>query len=84
MVDEAHTLPAKLIDELRLLTNIVRRGEARVRLILAGAASLEQRLANPKLASFQQRIAARTESSRSSLPLAGASRLADIATVPRC
>ena len=59
LVDEAHTLPLRLLEEIRLLTNLVRDGQPRVRLVLAGGMALEERLANPKLDSFQQRIAAR-------------------------
>jgi type II secretory pathway predicted ATPase ExeA len=59
LVDEAHTLPLRLLEEIRLLTNIVRGGETRVRLVLAGAMALEERLTSPKLESFHQRIAAR-------------------------
>jgi type II secretory pathway predicted ATPase ExeA len=59
LVDEAHTLPLRLLEETRLLTNLVRDGQSRVRLVLAGGMALEERLASPKLESFQQRIAAR-------------------------
>jgi type II secretory pathway predicted ATPase ExeA len=59
LVDEAHTLPARLLDEVRMLTNLVRDGVPRVRVVLAGASVLEERLANPKLSSFSQRLAAR-------------------------
>jgi type II secretory pathway predicted ATPase ExeA len=59
LVDEAHALPGKLLDELRMITNLVRGGQPRVRLVLAGDVRLEERLANPRLASFQQRIASR-------------------------
>ncbi|MFN0019900.1 MAG: ExeA family protein [Pirellulaceae bacterium] len=59
VVDEAHTLPLKLLEEIRLISNFIRDGQPRVRLILAGSAQLEERLANPKLESLQQRIAAR-------------------------
>ncbi len=59
IVDEAHTLPARLLDEARLLTNIARGGESRVRLVLSASAALEERLANPKMESFNQRIATR-------------------------
>ena len=59
IVDEAHTVPMPLLEELRLITNFVRNGEPRVRLLLAGSASLEERFAHPKMASFQQRVAAR-------------------------
>jgi type II secretory pathway predicted ATPase ExeA len=59
IVDEAHTVPLPLLEELRLITNFVRNGEPRVRLLLAGSAGLEERFAHPKMASFQQRVAAR-------------------------
>jgi type II secretory pathway predicted ATPase ExeA len=58
-IDEAQAMPSRLLDELRMLTNLVRGGQPRVRLVLAGDLRLEERLANPRLASFQQRIAAR-------------------------
>ena len=59
LVDEAHTLPLRLLEEVRLITNLVRDGQPRVRLVLAGGMAIEERLANPKLESFHQRIAAR-------------------------
>ncbi len=59
LVDEAHTLPLRLIEEVRLLTNVVREGQSRVRLVLAGGMALEERLSSPKLESFHQRVAAR-------------------------
>lgn len=59
LVDEAHSLPMRLLEEIRLLTNVVRNGQSRVRLVLTGGMALEERLANPKLESFHQRIAAR-------------------------
>ena len=59
LVDEAHTLPLRLLDELRMLTNIARDGEPAVRLVLAGGCVLEERFASPKLDSFSQRITAR-------------------------
>lgn len=59
LADEAHTLPLKLLEELRMITNVVRAGQPRVRLVLAGGPALEERLANPKLESFSQRLAAR-------------------------
>lgn len=59
LVDEGHTLPLRLIEEIRLLTNVVRDGQTRVRLVLAGGMALEERLTSPKLESFHQRIAAR-------------------------
>lgn len=59
IVDEAHTIPLPLLEELRLITNFVRNGEPRVRLLLSGSAKLEERFAHPRMASFQQRVAAR-------------------------
>jgi len=59
LVDEAHTLPLRLLDEVRMLTNLTRRGQPRVRLVLAGGRLLEERFASPKLDSFSQRIVAR-------------------------
>jgi type II secretory pathway predicted ATPase ExeA len=59
LVDEAHVLPSRLLDEIRMITNLVRDGVPRVRLVLAGSALLEERFASPKLESFNQRLAAR-------------------------
>jgi type II secretory pathway predicted ATPase ExeA len=59
LVDEAHALPLRLLEEIRQLTNIVRDGQPRVRLILAGSSALEERIASPKLESFQQRLSTR-------------------------
>lgn len=59
LVDEAHTLPARVLEEVRLITNVSVGGRPRVRLVLAGGAVLEERLASPKLESFSQRTAAR-------------------------
>ena len=46
LVDEAHTLPLRLLEEIRLVSNFIRDGQPRVRLILAGSAQLEERLAS--------------------------------------
>ncbi len=59
VVDEAHTLPAKLLDELRLITNFTRVNQPRVRLVLIGSLRLEHTFAEPQLESFNQRLAAR-------------------------
>lgn len=59
IIDEAHALPLRLLEELRMITNLVRDGQPRVRLVMAGGAKLEEKFASPKLASFNQRIAAR-------------------------
>lgn len=59
LVDEAHTLPLRLLEEIRMLSNLARDGQPLVRLVLVGAPVLEERFASPKLDSFSQRLGAR-------------------------
>ncbi len=59
LVDEAHHLPLRLLDEIRSLTNLTRDMQPAVRMVLAGSHLLEERFASPKLESFSQRISAR-------------------------
>ncbi len=59
MIDEAQTLPARLVEEVRMIGNVIVAGQPRLRLVLSGNAALEERLTSPKLESFNQRIAAR-------------------------
>ena len=59
LVDEAHRLPLRLLDEIRSLTNLTRDVQPAVRTVLAGGHVLEERFASPKLESFTQRISAR-------------------------
>ena len=59
LVDEAHHLPLRLLDEIRSLTNLTRDMQPAVRMVLAGGHGLEERFASPKLESFSQRISAR-------------------------
>ncbi len=59
IIDEAHSLPLRLFEEIRMITNLVRDGQPRVRLVMAGSAKLEEKFASPKLESFNQRVAAR-------------------------
>jgi len=59
LIDEAHMLPLAVLEEVRMLTNLARKGEPRVRLILAGGPEMEEQFTSPKLESFSQRIAAR-------------------------
>lgn len=59
VVDEANHLPLELLEELRMITNLVRDGQSRVQLVLAGSTSLEEQFTDPKLESFNQRVAAR-------------------------
>jgi type II secretory pathway predicted ATPase ExeA len=59
LVDEADTLPIRLLEELRVLTNVAAEGLPLVSLVLAGGPILEERFADPALDMFSQRIAAR-------------------------
>lgn len=59
ILDEAHTYSVRLLEEARLLTNLMHRGQPCVRLLLAGGPLLEERFASPKLESFSQRVASR-------------------------
>lgn len=58
LVDEAHTLPTRLIEELRLLTNIPTPMPA-VHIVLAGTPRLEEMLGAARMASLAQRVAVR-------------------------
>jgi hypothetical protein len=49
----------KLLEEIRLLTNIMRNGLPRVRLVLCGSLKLEDNLCHPQMESLNQRIATR-------------------------
>ena len=60
LVDEAQTLPVALLDELRVMTNLIRGGVPRVRLVMAGSPLLEDTFASPELESLSQRLAARS------------------------
>lgn len=59
LVDEAHTLPLRLVEEIRMLTNLARDGQPAVRPVLAGGCVLEERLASPKLDALSQRLVVR-------------------------
>lgn len=58
-VDEAQSLPIRLLEELRMLSNIATSGGPRLRLLLSGSPALEEILTSPELGAFNQRIAAR-------------------------
>ena len=58
LVDEGHTLPTRLLEELRQLTNIPTPMPA-VHIVLGGTSELEEILGSPKMESFTQRIGAR-------------------------
>jgi len=59
LADEADTLKLRILEELRVLTNVQRKSEPAVRLVLAGSPALEERLTSPKLQTLNQRIAVR-------------------------
>ncbi len=56
IVDEAHRLSVPLLDEVRLLTLLADGGEPLARVVLIGNRELEERLADPELAAFNQRV----------------------------
>jgi type II secretory pathway predicted ATPase ExeA len=57
--DEADTLKFRILEELRILTNVQRTTEPALRLVLAGSPSLEERLTAPRLQTLNQRIVVR-------------------------
>ena len=59
LVDEAHNLPIDVLEELRMITNLVCGSKHQIRLVIAGTRPLEEKLGHPQLESFIQRIAAR-------------------------
>ena len=59
LVDEGHAMPMRLLEELRLITNLAVQGRPLVRLVLLGSAALEERLATARMESFNQRLVAR-------------------------
>lgn len=59
VIDEAQTLSVRLIEEIRMISNVIAGGQPRLRLVLSGSSALEERLSSPKLESLNQRIAAR-------------------------
>jgi type II secretory pathway predicted ATPase ExeA len=71
IIDEAQTLSIKLLEELRLLTNVVRNGVPRVRMILCGTMRLEECLSHPHMESLNQRLAARCYLTPMSMPETG-------------
>lgn len=58
LVDEAHTMPLRLLEELRLLTTIPTPLPS-VHVVLTGTVDLEERLADHRLESLAQRVGGR-------------------------
>ncbi len=59
IIDEAQMLSSELLDEIRMLTNLIRDGRHLVQTVLVGTHRLEDPLADPQLESLVQRIAVR-------------------------
>ncbi len=56
IVDEAHLLNDRLLEELRLLASLAEENQPLARVILAGQPALEERLISPALEALNQRI----------------------------
>jgi general secretion pathway protein A len=61
VVDEAQSLPAELLEEIRLLANIETNDEKLMSLIIAGQPELADRLNDQSLRQLKQRVALRCE-----------------------
>src|SRR6185437_9560943 len=61
IVDEAQSLPAELLEEIRLLANIETNQDKLLTLIMAGQPELSARLNDPSLRQLKQRVALRCE-----------------------
>ncbi len=56
IVDEAHQLPPRLLEQLRTLTNHIEQGHPLIRLVLAGTLELEELLILPQMDALNQRV----------------------------
>jgi type II secretory pathway predicted ATPase ExeA len=56
ILDEAHRYSDKLLDEVRIVANLIENGEPLIRVILAGHVELEDRLAEPGLSGLNERV----------------------------
>ncbi len=57
ILDEAHLLSDRLLEEIRLLADLAQHGVPLVRVVLSGNPEFEERLTAPALAAFNQRVA---------------------------
>lgn len=57
VVDEAHLLPDRMLEEVRGLADLSDDGKPLLEVVLSGDVSLEERLANPELTALNQRVA---------------------------
>ncbi|MGC1273940.1 MAG: AAA family ATPase [Planctomycetaceae bacterium] len=56
ILDEAHRAVDRLLEEVRLLANLIEAGEPLVRIFLAGTIDLEDRLSDPALTGLNERV----------------------------
>jgi len=61
VIDEAHSLPNELLEEVRLLANIEKPDQKLLTVILVGQPELAARLNDPSLRQLKQRVALRCE-----------------------
>lgn len=61
VIDEAHSLPNELLEEIRLLANIERPEQKLLTVVLVGQPELAGRLNDPSLRQLKQRVALRCE-----------------------
>jgi general secretion pathway protein A len=59
MIDEAQVLDDKVLEELRLLSNLETAKEKILQILLAGQPELEEKLRKPQLRQLRQRVASR-------------------------
>lgn len=59
LIDEADSLPLVLLEELRMMTNLISNGRVCIHLVLAGTTRLEETFSHPRLESFEQRLVGR-------------------------
>jgi len=57
LLDEAHLLSTRLLEEVRVLADLSHEGEPLLQIVLAGQPQLDERLTEPACATFNQRIA---------------------------
>jgi general secretion pathway protein A len=67
IVDEAHGLPAELLEEIRLLMNFETNSEKLLQVILCGQPELQDTLNHPRLRQLKQRISLRCRVNRLSV-----------------
>lgn len=61
VIDEAHSMPDELLEEIRLLANIERPDEKLLTVVLVGQPELADRLNTPSLRQLKQRVALRCQ-----------------------